>query len=89
MESRGAILSLIGRGVEIVWNLGLYWTSLVYDYVVGRDQEVVPFRARQLRQLLCDLGPSFIKAGQVLFFPSFQFLDMITCLNSDAVYSSA
>nr|GMD68608.1 uncharacterized aarF domain-containing protein kinase At4g31390, chloroplastic [Ipomoea batatas] len=48
-------------------------TSLVYDYVVGRDQEVVPFRARQLRQLLCDLGPSFIKAGQVMFFPSFQF----------------
>nr|GLL38218.1 uncharacterized aarF domain-containing protein kinase At4g31390, chloroplastic [Ipomoea trifida] len=66
LESRGAILSLIGRGIEIVWNLGLYWTSLVYDYVVGRDQEVVPFRARQLRQLLCDLGPSFIKAGQVL-----------------------
>ncbi|GJN28076.1 hypothetical protein PR202_gb16158 [Eleusine coracana subsp. coracana] len=32
----------------------------------GRDEEIVPFRARQLRNLLCDLGPSFIKAGQVL-----------------------
>ncbi|XP_014622472.1 protein ACTIVITY OF BC1 COMPLEX KINASE 1, chloroplastic-like isoform X4 [Glycine soja] len=31
-----------------------------------KDEEVVPYRARQLRNLLCDLGPSFIKAGQVL-----------------------
>ncbi|CAH9138320.1 unnamed protein product [Cuscuta epithymum] len=66
LESKGAILSLFGRGVEIVWSLGLYWTSLLYDYAVGRDQEVVPLRAVQLRQLLCYLGPSFIKAGQVL-----------------------
>ncbi|KAL0330959.1 UNVERIFIED_CONTAM: protein ACTIVITY OF BC1 COMPLEX kinase, chloroplastic [Sesamum angustifolium] len=67
LESRGAILSLIGRGVEIVWNLGFYWSTLMYDCFVGRDEEVVPFRARQLRNLLCDLGPSFIKAGQVAF----------------------
>lgn len=66
LESQGAILSLIGRGAEIVWNLGFYWSTLMYDCLVGRDQEVVPFRARQLRNLLCDLGPSFIKAGQVL-----------------------
>lgn len=65
LESRGSTLSLVGRGVEIVWKLGLYWSALVYDYFVGRDQEVVPFRASQLRNLLCDLGPSFIKAGQV------------------------
>uniref|UniRef100_A0A7N0R8L0 Protein kinase domain-containing protein n=1 Tax=Kalanchoe fedtschenkoi TaxID=63787 RepID=A0A7N0R8L0_KALFE len=65
-ESKGAVLSLLGRGVEIVWKLGFYWASLVYDYAVGRDEEVVPYRARQLRNLLCDLGPSFIKAGQVL-----------------------
>ncbi|CAA7406440.1 unnamed protein product [Spirodela intermedia] len=50
----------------IVWNLGFYWSTLAYDCLVGRDEEVVPFRARQLRNLLCDLGPSFIKAGQVL-----------------------
>ncbi|XP_059460760.1 protein ACTIVITY OF BC1 COMPLEX KINASE 1, chloroplastic isoform X1 [Corylus avellana] len=66
LESRGAVLSLISRGVEIVWNLGFYWSSLMYDCFVGRDEEVVPYRARQLRTLLCDLGPSFIKAGQVL-----------------------
>ncbi|XP_043696658.1 protein ACTIVITY OF BC1 COMPLEX KINASE 1, chloroplastic-like [Telopea speciosissima] len=66
LESRGAILSLLGRGVEIVWNLGFYWSTLMYDCFIGRDKEVVPYRARQLRNLLCDLGPSFIKAGQVL-----------------------
>lgn len=65
LGSRGSILSLISRGVEIVLSLGLYWSALVYDFLVGRDEEVVPFRARQLRNLLCDLGPSFIKAGQV------------------------
>ncbi|GAB2276023.1 Protein ACTIVITY OF BC1 COMPLEX KINASE 1, chloroplastic [Dionaea muscipula] len=66
LESRGAILSLVGRGVEIVWSLGLYWSGFVYDFLVGRDEEVVPYRARQLRNLLVNLGPSFIKAGQVL-----------------------
>ncbi|XP_042394788.1 protein ACTIVITY OF BC1 COMPLEX KINASE 1, chloroplastic-like [Zingiber officinale] len=66
LESRGSTLSLLARGVEIVWNLGLYWSALTYDCLVGRDEEVVPYRARQLRNLLCDLGPSFIKAGQVL-----------------------
>lgn len=66
LESRGAVISLMLRGVEIVWNLGLYWSNLMYDCLVGRDKEVVPDRARQLRNLLCNLGPSFIKAGQVL-----------------------
>ncbi|XP_038712274.1 protein ACTIVITY OF BC1 COMPLEX KINASE 1, chloroplastic-like [Tripterygium wilfordii] len=66
LESRGAVLSLLLRGVEIVWSLGLYWSTLMYDCFIGRDEEVVPYRARQLRNLLCDLGPSFIKAGQVL-----------------------
>lgn len=67
LESRASIFSLMLRGVEIVWNLGLYWSSLMYDCLVGRDIEVVPYRARQLRILLCDLGPSFIKAGQVYY----------------------
>ncbi|CAL5321110.1 unnamed protein product [Camellia sinensis] len=64
LESRGAIFA---RGIEIVWNLGFYWSTLIFDFLVGRDEEVVPYRARQLRNLLCDLGPSFIKAGQDAF----------------------
>ncbi|KAG2557125.1 hypothetical protein PVAP13_8NG177900 [Panicum virgatum] len=68
LDSRGSILSLASRGVEIIWKLGFYWSSLMYDFLVGRDEEIVPYRARQLRNLLCDLGPSFIKAGQVISF---------------------
>lgn len=70
LESRGSLLGLMGRGVEIIWKLGLYWSTLMYDFFVGRDKEVVPYRARQLRNLLCDLGPSFIKAGQVSSYHS-------------------
>ncbi|KAL5719497.1 Protein ACTIVITY OF BC1 COMPLEX KINASE 1 [Ranunculus cassubicifolius] len=66
LDSSDSVLSLASRGVEIVWKLGFYWSTLAYDFLVGRDEEVVPYRARQLRNLLCDLGPSFIKAGQVL-----------------------
>lgn len=76
LESRGAVISLMSRGVEIVWSLGLYWSNLTYDCLVGRDKEVVPDRARQLRNLLCNLGPSFIKAGQVcLYLSEFSFFD--------------
>lgn len=79
LGSRGAILSLIERGVEIVWNLGFYWVTLSYDSLVGRDEEVVPYRARQLRNLLCDLGPSFIKAGQVVEPLVLKFLCWLLC----------
>ncbi|KAJ7563674.1 hypothetical protein O6H91_03G120400 [Diphasiastrum complanatum] len=66
LQSPSAFISVIGRCVEIIWKLGFYWTSLSYDCLVGRGDEMVPLRAEQLRNLLCDLGPSFIKAGQVL-----------------------
>jgi hypothetical protein len=45
--------------------LGYYWGSLSYDCLVGKGETMVAYRAQQLRNLLCDLGPSFIKAGQV------------------------
>ncbi|KAL3702344.1 hypothetical protein R1sor_020366 [Riccia sorocarpa] len=59
-------ISMIGRCVEILWTLGVYWATLSYDCLVGRGEEMVPLRAGQLRDLLVKLGPSFIKAGQVL-----------------------
>lgn len=62
----GALFSVVGRGVEIITKLGFYWANLSYDCLVGRGEEMVPKRAAQLRTLLCDLGPSFVKAGQVL-----------------------
>ena len=57
---------MLARGVEIVWSLSVYWWSLNYDLFVGRGMEMVPKRAQELRLLLCHLGPSFVKAGQVL-----------------------
>jgi hypothetical protein len=49
-----------------VFSLGTYWASLSWDCLLGKSEEQVPYRAQQLRRLLCTLGPSFIKAGQVL-----------------------
>jgi predicted unusual protein kinase regulating ubiquinone biosynthesis (AarF/ABC1/UbiB family) len=66
LESPGAFFSVMSRGVEIITSLGFYWATLSYDCLIGRGEEMVPWRAEQLRNLLCNLGPSFIKAGQVL-----------------------
>ncbi|GJN06707.1 hypothetical protein PR202_ga24463 [Eleusine coracana subsp. coracana] len=54
----------IERGVCIPFRK---YTPELVCHSTRRDEEIVPFRARQLRNLLCDLGPSFIKAGQVAF----------------------
>ena len=48
-----------------MWELTVFYLSLWYDAFLGRDDQMVPTRAAQLRNLLCRLGPSFIKAGQV------------------------
>lgn len=66
VESPGALFSVVSRGFEIISRLGFYWANLSYDCLVGRGEEMVPLRAAQLRNLLCELGPSFIKAGQVI-----------------------
>lgn len=65
-SSPAAVIGVMGRGVEIVLALALYWGSLSLDLLLGRGEEMVPKRAEQLRTLLSDLGPSFVKAGQVL-----------------------
>jgi len=65
LESPGALFSVVGRGFEIITRLGFYWAKISYDCLVGRGEEMVPLRAAQLRNLLCELGPSFVKAGQV------------------------
>lgn len=65
LRSPGDYISMFKRGVTIIWSLGVYWAALSYDCLVGRGEEMVPLRAEQLRNLLVDLGPSFVKAGQV------------------------
>ncbi|KAI5074107.1 hypothetical protein GOP47_0010068 [Adiantum capillus-veneris] len=66
LDTPGAFFSVVSRGAEILLKMGYYWASLSYDCLIGKGEEMVPYRAEQLRNLLCDLGPSFIKSGQVL-----------------------
>ena len=56
------------RVLEIVWRLGAFFARLKVDDLAGKadNTETVLQRAAQLRETLTDLGPSFIKAGQVL-----------------------
>jgi hypothetical protein len=56
------------RALNIVVRLGTYFGALAWDRVTGSEDtpEVVRLRAQQLRDMLTVLGPSFIKAGQVL-----------------------
>ncbi|CAI5475372.1 unnamed protein product [Closterium sp. Yama58-4] len=65
-SSPSAFLGILLRGTEIVWELTMFFLSLSYDKLMGLDDRNVPTRAAQLRRLLCRLGPSFIKSGQVL-----------------------
>lgn len=62
-------LRVVGRVLEVVGKLGGFALSLAWDGIVEEDlpkQQRVKSRAAQLREMLVSLGPSFIKAGQVL-----------------------
>ncbi|PRW32613.1 putative aarF domain-containing kinase chloroplastic isoform A [Chlorella sorokiniana] len=63
-----ALLALAGRGMQIGWEVGLFLAGLWFDSLQGaaEDSLRVKYRATQLRDLLTRLGPTFIKAGQVL-----------------------
>lgn len=56
------------RIADITISMGLFFGGLWMDKVlgVGDTPSVVRTRAAQLRETLTYLGPSFIKAGQVL-----------------------
>ena len=56
------------RAAAIVLRLGAYAAALAWDRATGAEDapERVRLRAQQLRDMLTKLGPSFIKAGQVL-----------------------
>jgi hypothetical protein len=52
--------------VEVIARLGSFGASLLLDRLRGLGDSNVPERAAQVRDLLCVLGPTYIKAGQVL-----------------------
>lgn len=56
------------RVAHIVFGLGTYFGCLAFDRLMGTEDspDIVRKRAQQLRETLTELGPSFIKAGQVL-----------------------
>ena len=54
------------RLIEITWSAGVFAGSLLYDEVNGVGDRNVRERSEQLRVGLASLGPSFVKAGQVL-----------------------
>ena len=64
LSSPGEIAKTAARGVEIVTAVSLFAGSLVFDKF--RSSEDVQGRSKDLRDKLARLGPSFVKAGQVL-----------------------
>ena len=60
----GETLLTAARGVQIVWSASLFAGGLVLDKF--QRAEDVASRSEQLRVRLAELGPSFVKAGQVL-----------------------
>jgi len=64
LDGPGETVKTLARGVEIVTAAGVFVSGLVLDNF--RRTEDVVSRSEQLRVLLAELGPSFVKAGQVL-----------------------
>jgi predicted unusual protein kinase regulating ubiquinone biosynthesis (AarF/ABC1/UbiB family) len=54
------------RVVQILWWLGTFVLGLQFDRWFHREEHNQQKRATQLRQVLTNLGPTFIKVGQAL-----------------------
>ncbi|CAK9875924.1 unnamed protein product [Sphagnum jensenii] len=55
------------RAFSIIKSLGLFAMNVLLDKQIKRaDEQQRKQRARELRKILCQLGPSFIKVGQSL-----------------------
>lgn len=57
---------LFGRAFVIIWSLGLFLLSLLWDKWTKQEEANKYRRASELRQILTRLGPTFIKVGQAL-----------------------
>ena len=68
MGSLPLAFALVSRGITMSWELVSIFAGVWIDQVSGTDEDVdqVRLRALQLREMLTRLGPTFIKAGQVL-----------------------
>ncbi|MGB7443063.1 MAG: AarF/ABC1/UbiB kinase family protein [Coleofasciculaceae cyanobacterium] len=63
---RSRLGKVIWRAFSIIWGFVRFVFSLKWDEWLNRTEQNKFKRARQLRQLLTELGPTFIKVGQAL-----------------------
>ncbi|GMH41992.1 hypothetical protein BSKO_09911 [Bryopsis sp. KO-2023] len=68
LDKPGDAVGVVCRAFTMVATLGSYYIGLQSDNLAGISEtpDRIQYRAAQLREILTDLGPSFIKAGQVL-----------------------
>lgn len=59
-------LQTLWRSLQILWALGWFAFNLKWDHWTQQVERHKSLRASQLRQLLTQLGPTFIKVGQAL-----------------------
>jgi predicted unusual protein kinase regulating ubiquinone biosynthesis (AarF/ABC1/UbiB family) len=57
---------VIWRAITIVWLFAGFLIGLLLDRAVGNSDANKPQRASQLREILTQLGPTYIKVGQAL-----------------------
>ena len=85
LDGPGETLKTLARGVEIVTAAGVFVSGLILDNF--RKTEDVVSRSEQLRVQLAELGPSFVKAGQVLAnrpdIVRADYMDQLTKLQDD------
>ena len=63
---RFRLLTVLWRALSVALMLGSFVLGLLLDRTLGRKEINEPRRAAQLRKILTDLGPTFIKVGQAL-----------------------
>lgn len=57
---------VIWRAIAVTWLFGRFLWHLYIDKLTNREQVNQPRRARELRQVITTLGPTYIKVGQAL-----------------------
>ena len=62
----GHLLPTLWRSLQIIWALGWFAFQLKWAQWTRQVEQDKSLRAAQLRQILTDLGPTFIKVGQAL-----------------------
>jgi predicted unusual protein kinase regulating ubiquinone biosynthesis (AarF/ABC1/UbiB family) len=56
----------IGRALSVIWLFGGFVIGLLLDRILGNTETHSDIRANELREILTQLGPTFIKVGQAL-----------------------